>query len=88
MPAVKIGRLATGEQWAGNGVGTFVINFIKAWFTEGNKTGCRFIIVDAYNNDKTISFYEKNGFTFLLTTDTKDTTRLMVFDLFIFNRSL
>jgi len=23
MPAVKIGRLATGEQWAGNGVGTF-----------------------------------------------------------------
>jgi len=88
MPAVKIGRLATGEQWTGNGIGTFVINFIKAWFTKGNKTGCRFIIVDAYNNDKTIRFYEKNGFTFLLTTDTEETTRLMVFDLFTFKRSL
>jgi len=23
--------------------------FIKVWFTLNNKTGCRFIVVDAYN---------------------------------------
>lgn len=45
----------------------------------GNKTGCRFIIVDAYQN--AIPFYERNGFVMLSSRDINDETRLMYFDL-------
>ncbi|MES9902747.1 MAG: GNAT family N-acetyltransferase [Sedimenticola sp.] len=84
MPAVKIGRLAISENSAGVGIGTALLDFVKVWFTEGNKTGCRFIIVDAYNKERTISFYQKNGFDFLITDDGTDETRLMYFDLLTF----
>lgn len=81
LPAVKIGRLATHFECQSQGIGGEILDFIKFWFTESNKTGCRFIIVDAYNNEKTIKFYEKNGFSFLLSNDEKQDTRLMIFDL-------
>ena len=81
LPAVKIGRLATSVEFQGSRVGTQIIDFIKFWFTRDNKTGCRFIIVDAYNSERTVNFYLKNGFSFLLTNDKKDKTRLMIFDL-------
>jgi len=81
LPAVKIGRLAVDKRFQSNGVGSAVLDFIKGWFTEGNKTGCRFIIVDALNNPDTIKFYSKNGFQFLTSKDETDNTRLMFFDL-------
>jgi GNAT superfamily N-acetyltransferase len=81
LPAVKIGRLGTSVEHQSNGVGSDILDFIKFWFTEGNKTGCRFIIVDAYNNERTINFYLKNGFSFLLESDESEKTRLMFFDL-------
>lgn len=64
-PAVLIGRLGVATDFRGKGynVGSQILKFIKDWFrTKENKTGCRFIVVDAYNNDKTLHFYEKNGF--------------------------
>lgn len=31
------------------------MDFIKSWFIDGNnKTGCRFIVVDAYNDERVI----------------------------------
>lgn len=86
MPSVKIGRLATALEMQGNGIGTQVLDLIKMWFTEGNKTGCRFIIVDAINKPNTISFYQKNGFEFLdVRPETRnDATQLMFFDLLTF----
>ncbi|ORU91492.1 MAG: hypothetical protein A6F72_01980 [Cycloclasticus sp. symbiont of Poecilosclerida sp. N] len=86
LPAVKIGRLATSKCKQSNGIGSEILNFIKGWFTEGNKTGCRFIIVDANNNPDTIGFYEKNGFLLLSQKDKSDDTRLLYFDLFNFRR--
>ncbi len=45
----------------------------KDWFrTSENKTGCRFIVVDAYNNDRTFHFYEKNGFKPLYKTEQEE----------------
>lgn len=84
MPAVKIGRLATLEK--GTGLGTLILDLIKVWFTKGNKTGCRFIIVDARNSQKVINFYKRNGFDFLDTNIQikSGRTRLMFFDLFTF----
>lgn len=81
LPAVKIGRLATDSASQSLGIGSEILDYIKFWFTDGNKTGCRFVIVDAYNNDRTINFYVKNGFSFLLSNDEKQETRLMIFDL-------
>ena len=87
MPAVKIGRFATAEAHQGKGIGTQILDFIKMWFTENNKTGCRFIIVDAANNEKTLNFYKKNGFEFLPPSPKKkhkERTCLMYFDLIRF----
>ena len=70
------------------------MDFIKAWFTEPrNKTGCRYLVVDAYNTEIPISYYKKNGFDFMFGSEEQEkeyryieddeplNTRLMYFDL-------
>lgn len=66
-PAVLIGRLGVNKAYSRRGIGNDVINFIKTWFIDPlNKTGCRFIVVDAYNTEEALKFYElKNGFKFI-----------------------
>jgi GNAT superfamily N-acetyltransferase len=64
-PSVLLGRLGVSLEFQGNSVGQQILDFIKAWFRYNNKTGCRFIIVDAYNEESVLRFYERNGFTFL-----------------------
>ena len=44
-----------------------------------NKTGCRFLTVDAYK--AAVPFYEKNGFVPLNDDDIDAPTRLLYFDL-------
>jgi len=52
-------------------IGSQVLDFIKAWFRQSdNKTGCRFLIVDAYNTEEVTSFYKKrNDFSFLFDSE-------------------
>lgn len=78
-PAVKIGRLGVSESQKGKMVGSFLIDFIKTYFVYNNKSGCRFLTVDAYSD--AIPFYEKNGFIPLNEADAHDKTRLLYFDL-------
>ncbi|MDE5998092.1 MAG: GNAT family N-acetyltransferase [Muribaculaceae bacterium] len=78
-PALKIGRLAVNEEYAGTGVGTFILDSIKYAFTSVKRLGCRFITVDALIS--ATSFYEKNGFKFFTELDKDDKTRLMFYDL-------
>lgn len=78
-PAVKIGRLAISEEYAGQGLGRDIIRLIKFMFTHGNRTGCRFITVDAYHD--AVGFYQKSGFDFISEKDQDDVTRLMYYDL-------
>lgn len=93
-PATLIGRIGVNMEFQGLNVGTQLMQFIKDWFRhEDNKTGCRFLVVDAYNNPRTLRFYEHNSFRFLHTdeaeecayynipSDTSIATRLMYFDL-------
>ena len=49
-PAVKICRLGIDNSLRGKGIGSMLLDFIKYFFIENNKTGCRFLTVDAYNN--------------------------------------
>lgn len=87
-PAVKIGRLAVHsdfqhkkeERW-----GSSVLDYIKEWMTDENKTGCRFITVDAYRD--AVDYYYRNKFKFMGTEEenrylnTDDPIIAMYFDL-------
>lgn len=78
-PAVKVGRFAVSCDYRGSGIGTILMDFIKDYFITNNKTGCRFITVDAYLS--AIPFYEKNNFSPLLPNDNDKHTRLLFYDL-------
>lgn len=89
IPAVKIGRLGINVTYQGQGVGSEVLDFLKMWFTIGNKTGCRCITVDAYNSPEVLDFYKNNGFEFLNEEESEVDlgTRFMFFDLMPFVNS-
>lgn len=78
-PAAKICRLGVDESAKGLHIGSSLIDFIKRYFIADNKTGCRFLVVDAYAN--AIPFYEKHGFLPLNDDDLNSDTRLLYFDL-------
>jgi GNAT superfamily N-acetyltransferase len=95
-PAVLIGRLGVNQEFKGKGIGPELIDFIKAWFIDGeNKTGCRFIVVDSYNELGPFNFYTKCGFKTLFSSEEQEktylnlpneealSTRLMYFDLIV-----
>lgn len=84
-PAVRIGRLAVHKALASKGVGSKLMNFIKLWFTVNNKTGCRFIIVDARNSEPVINFYRKNGFDDYPEKSKDSNTVLLYYDLLAFH---
>ncbi|TDQ81070.1 N-acetyltransferase [Sphingobacterium yanglingense] len=100
-PAVLIGRLGvnknfrnlTGEE---KSLGDQLMDFIKSWFIDkGNKTGCRFIVVDAYNTVAPLKYYRRNGFTELFGSEEQEkeytgiptnatlNTRLLYYDLIL-----
>lgn len=62
-PAVKIGRFAVSKDFQNQYIGSLMINWIIGFCRHlSNDLGIRFISVDAYNNEKTIRFYENNFF--------------------------
>lgn len=78
-PTVKLCRFGVDESLKGQSIGTILLRFIKSYFVIDNKTGCRFITVDAYAN--AIPFYLRNGFVPLNDDDKDEPTRLLYFDL-------
>ncbi len=78
-PAAKLCRLGVDETLKGHSIGTLLLDFIKSFFVVDNKTGCRFLTVDAYAD--AVPFYLKNGFVPLNEDDKDDDTRLLYFDL-------
>ena len=93
-PAVLIGRIGVANDMRGNNLGTQIVEYIKLWFTRhNNKSGCRYVVVDAYNVPNVLSFYEKNEFKYLYATEQEErdtfglaegehlNSRMMYFDL-------
>lgn len=78
-PAIKIGRLAIASSAQHQSIGTYLLEFIEDYFLLDNKSGCRFVTVDAYAY--AIPFYIKNGYQFLNNDDEDSRTRVMYFDL-------
>lgn len=94
FPGVLIGRFGTAKKFEHQGYGSAVMDAIKFIAKSMLQTGCRFLIVDAINKDDTLSFYQKNGFHFLVEDERLEAkyvgvgvgqlplrTRLMYFDL-------
>lgn len=95
-PAVLVARLGVSKDFRSKHIGSDVLKHIKYWFIEpSNKTGCRYVLVDAYNNSATLSFYESNGFQLVFSTEKQEkeyrhidadeclNTRLMYYDLML-----
>lgn len=78
-PAAKIGRLAVDKYFQDQGIGTLLIKSLVQSFIKKNKTGCQFITVDAIsdNSQRTIKFYESNGFKMLTASDYNRPSRQM-----------
>jgi len=100
-PAVLIGRLGVHKDYRNiegeeERTGKQLMDFIKSWFIDGaNKTGCRFIVVDSYNEVGPLKYYTRNEFIPLFSTEEQEkeftglpseaelATRLMFFDLIV-----
>ena len=70
FPAVKITRLGVRREFHGMKVGSSLLETVKHFFLADNRTGCRFITVDAYKN--AVGFYEHNDFARMLTDESED----------------
>ena len=81
----RIRRLQQGERIESFDCGDadlndFIINeSLKSYFLVDNKTGCRFVTVDAYID--AVPFYEHNDFQHLKGHDEDLITRLLFYDL-------
>ena len=89
-PGVLVGRLGTNIEFAKQGFGSAVMDFIKAWFRSDENN-------DAINKPEVIHYYQKNNFKFLYSSEINEAralginvkmlgekplhTRLMYFDL-------
>jgi len=100
-PSVLIGRLGVNTDFRlikgqEKTTGDQLMDFIKSWFISiKNKTGCRFIVVDSYNEPKALNYYARNGFVPLFSSEDQEkqftglnqdqalTTRMLFFDLIL-----
>jgi ribosomal protein S18 acetylase RimI-like enzyme len=80
-PAVKITRLGVAKPFQRKDIGSHMLNMIKKFFVTNNRTGCRLLTVDAYNEGNVLSFYILNGFQFISQKDKNKKQRAMFYDL-------
>ncbi len=79
FPAVKLTRFGVKAELQGKHVGTNALNLVKMLFITENRTGCRFITVDSYQD--VIDFYKYNHFNLFSDKDRNKARRAMWFDL-------
>ncbi len=79
--AVKIGRFGINNAYQGNGIGSEFLTCLKTFMCTSNRTGCRFITLDAYNTPRIIAFYRKNGFAHLKEPNSDRKQEQLYFDL-------
>jgi len=87
LPALKIGRLCVQDDYWRKNIGTLLVQFaVRTAWEISEKCGCRFIIIDAKNQeDGPIEFYQKLGFIeFKDNRDNGSETIPMYLDIFTF----
>ena len=87
-PAVKIGRLGIHIDFQRNHLGSLFLYMINCLLTTCNRTGCRYLTVDARKDKKNKvdvrPFYETNGFSVLPCRPPTSRYTPMYFDLTTF----
>jgi GNAT superfamily N-acetyltransferase len=71
-PAILIGRLGVATKFGGQGVGSQLMKSIKNYCLASYPDSVRFLLVDAYNNPQVITFYQKNMFVPVFSTDEQE----------------
>jgi GNAT superfamily N-acetyltransferase len=96
-PAFLVGRLGVASDFGGQGVGSQLMDFIKTYCLDTYPDFCRFLLVDAYNEPAVLTFYQKNEFTSIFSTEEQEResyklnttellrTRYMFFDMMQWN---
>ncbi len=97
-PALLIAQLAVFDDFAQYKVGDELLDFIKEYaYRLNHSTACRYLMVDALNEEKVIRYYERNHFSLLYSSEEEErdkmkrkldengnlATRLMIFDLLL-----
>jgi GNAT superfamily N-acetyltransferase len=71
-PAFLVGRLGVASEFTGQGIGTQLIRIIKSHCISSYPDFCRFLLIDAYNTPSVLSFYQKNNFTPVFSTEQQE----------------
>jgi len=71
-PAFLVGRLGVAREFNGQGIGTQLMDFIKTYCLSNYSDFCRFLVVDAYNIPSVLSFYQKNFFSPVFSTEEQE----------------
>ena len=71
-PAFLIGRLGVASEFNGQGIGSQLIDYIKSYCLSNYPDFCRFLLIDAYNNSSVLSFYRKNNFLPVFSTEEQE----------------
>lgn len=72
-PAILIGQLCVFDKFSHMNIGVEMMDLIKTLaIEETNNCAARYLVVDAVNTDKVLSFYEKNGFKYLFSSDKEE----------------
>jgi len=78
IPCFLIGQLGKSSEYESLKIGEFVLNDAISIIDESQKSlGGRFILLDAINNKKVLSFYEENAF-FAIEDDAKSESIKMI----------
>ena len=75
-PAFLIGRLGISVEFSGQGVGSQLLDYIKIYCDNRYPYLVRFLVVDAYNNNHVLSFYQKNDFSFVFSSEEQEKENL------------
>ena len=102
-PALLLCQVAVFDEFAGHHLGDELLDLVKKLTLLLNQTtACRYLIVEAVNKQKVIDFYVRNGFTLLYSSEQDEIdktkrkldkegylpTRLMMYDMLLYNRDI
>jgi len=64
--------LGVSVEFSGQGVGTQLLKSIKNYYNSQLPNLARFLVVDAYNNSSVLSYYQKNDFSFVFSSEQQE----------------
>ena len=67
-----VGRLGVAKEFNGKGIGSQIMDIVKDFFLVHFPDFVRYLLVEAYNEPAVVSFYQKNDFTTVFSTEEQE----------------